>query len=118
MSSQESRTNDLGPNLDTLFNGEIRQFAEVVRDTQQTSAMSHYPTRNEINRQIMDATRPLLDQIAELTRMVSALVEPRTTPSTQGQQLRERDNPLIREGNESFPNSHRMGSRSDSCRLP
>ena len=118
MSTYESRSPDADANLDTLFNHDIRQFAEVVRDAPQPFTMSQYPTRNEINRQIMDATRPLLDQIAELTRMVSTLVEPRNpgvSINTQPQHPRERDNPRTREGNESFPNTHRLGSRSDTC---
>ena len=78
MASNEDRTTNAAPNSDMLFNGEVRQFAEAVRNAPQPHETKQYPTRGEINRRIMDATRPLLDQIAELTRMVTTLVEPRT----------------------------------------
>ena len=117
MASNEDRTSNAASNLDLLFNGEVRQFAEAVRNAPQPHESNQYPTRNEINRKIMDATRPLLDQIAELTRMVATLVEPRTQgamSNSYASHVRERENPQNREGNESFPNSHRLGTRSDT----
>ena len=86
----------------SAFNGEERQFAESVRDEPLPQTTNQYPTRNEINRQIMDATRPLLDQIAELTRLLSTLVEPRsqTGQVASGSSTHTgRDIPFSREGN-------------------
>ena len=87
--------------LESLFNGEVRQFAESVRDADPPQTSSQYPTCGEINRQIMDATRPLLDQIAELTRMVATLVEPRSQnvqASSSSNTRLESELPQCREG--------------------
>ena len=102
--------------LEALFNGEIRQFAETVRDVDPPQSSSQYPTRGEINRQIMDATRPLLDQIAELTRMVATLVEPRPQNVQASSSCNTRSEPSFpqyREGNEFRPNHQHSGTRSD-----
>ena len=101
--------------LDALFNGDVRQFANTVRDTQPPQLSSQYPTRGEINRQIMDATRPLLEQITELTRMVATLVEPRpqNTSASSSNVRPEPELPLRREGNEFRPNHQPSGTRSD-----
>ena len=102
--------------LDALFNGDVRQFANTVRDTQPPQLSSQYPTRGEINRQIIDATRPLLEQITELTRMVATLVEPRpqnTSASSSNVRL-EPELPLRREGNEFRPNHQPSGTRSNT----
>ena len=101
--------------LEALFNGEVRQFAETVRDVDPPQSSSQYPTRGEINRQIMDATRPLLEQITELTRMVATLVEPRpqNTSASSSNVRPEPDLPQRREGNEFRPNHQTSGTRSD-----
>ena len=117
MSANENRLPAQEPNLDILFNRDVRQFADTVRSEPLPNGASPYPTRGEINRQIMDATRPLLEQISELTRMVATLIEPRAqSEPVQGtsQNCTMRDEPRTREGNELPMNSQRSGSRSDS----
>ena len=117
MNNQGDRAVTGEQGLDALFNGEIRQFAETVRNVDPPQSSSQYPTRGEINRQIMDATRPLLDQRAELTRMVAVLVEPRpqnVQASSSSNSRSEPSFPQHREGNEFRPNHQHSGSRSDT----